>query len=295
MSESRQQKMLESYHLLAYLHTAGKVNHVQDGPDQAHSAAALRYDAAPRRRAAILNRLRRAGHVSVSDISRQLQVSEMTVRRDLRRLADEGDAVLVHGGASLPPGTRAHPAFLARAQIKADAKRRIGKVAADLVSPADTVGIDAGTTALEVANALPGDFAGCVVTHSVPVLTAMLTRPSIRSIVVGGELSPENQALIGPSAAQFVANLRLDVLMVGATSVDERGIYVLSELELGAKRALVDAADHVVLVCDTSKEAAPGPVRVCGLDLIDTVVTDGAFGERMTQRLRQNGTRVIVA
>ncbi|WP_165367807.1 DeoR/GlpR family DNA-binding transcription regulator, partial [Phytoactinopolyspora endophytica] len=253
------------------------------------------YDAAPQRRETILEQLRRAGHVSVSGISQQLSVSEMTVRRDLRRLAASGEAVLVHGGASLPPNARAHPAFLSRALINGDAKRRIGRAAAAMVSGGDTVGIDAGTTALEVATALPDDFAGCVVTHSVPALAAMLNRPAARAIAVGGELSQENQALIGPSAAQFVGNLRLNVLMLGATSIDDRGLYVLSELELSVKQAMIEAADHIVLVSDTSKEGSPGAVRVCGLERIDTVVTDGSFGERLTGRLRQIGARVVVA
>ncbi|NED96088.1 DeoR/GlpR transcriptional regulator [Phytoactinopolyspora alkaliphila] len=266
-----------------------------DSPGETDGDAGLRYDAAPQRRAAIVNQLRRSGHVAVSDISRQLHVSEMTVRRDLRRLAASGEAVLVHGGASLPPEARANPAFLTRASINGEAKHRIGRAAAQMISPGDTVGIDAGTTALEVASALPDQFAGCIVTHSVPVLATMLSRPDVRVIAIGGELSQENQALIGQSAAQFVGNLRLNVMMLGVASIDGRGVYVRSELELGVKQALLDVADHVVLVCDASKESAPGTVRVCDIEQIDTVVTDAQFSDRLTSRLREHGARIVVA
>ena len=258
-------------------------------------AGALRYDAAPRRRDAILERLRDSGHVSVSEVSQALGVSEMTVRRDLRRLAATGDVTLVHGGASLPAGSHGRPVFGARALVNAEAKRRIGAAAAAMVAADDTVGIDAGTTALEVAHALPEDFSGCVVTHSVPVLAALLPRRSTRVIATGGEMSHDNQALIGPSAAQFVHDLRLRVYVLSVSSIDVRGVYVRSELELSVKRALLDVAEDVVLVCDASKEGGPGTVRVCDLDRIDTVVTDAPLSDGLTRRLHEAGTRIVIA
>lgn len=259
------------------------------------SDAALRYDAAPRRRDVILERLRANGHVSVSEVSQALGVSEMTVRRDLRRLAESGDVTLVHGGASLPAGSHGRPVFGARALVNAEAKRRIGAVAAAMVAADDTVGIDAGTAALEVAHALPDDFPGCVVSHSVPVLAALLPRLATRVIAIGGEMSHDNQALIGPSAAHFVRDLRLRLFMLSVTSIDDRGVYVRSELELSVKRAMLDVAQDVVLVCDAGKEGGPGTVRVCDLDRIDTVVTDAPMSEALTRRLHTAGTRVVVA
>jgi DeoR/GlpR family transcriptional regulator of sugar metabolism len=258
-------------------------------------AGALRYDGAPRRRDAILERLRASGHVSVSEVSQSLGVSEMTVRRDLHRLAVTGDVTIVHGGASLPAGPPGRPVFGARALVNAEAKRRIGAAAAAMVAADDTVGVDAGTTALEVAHALPEEFAGCVVTHSVPVLAALLPRSAIRVIAIGGEMSHDNQALIGPSAAHFVHDLRLRVFVLGVSSIDARGVYVRSELELSVKRALLDVAEDVVLVCDATKEGGPGTVRVCDLDRIDTVVTDGPLSDALTRRLHEAGTRVVVA
>jgi DeoR/GlpR family transcriptional regulator of sugar metabolism len=259
------------------------------------TSPALRYDAAPRRREAILERLRASGHVSVSEVSQALGVSEMTVRRDLRRLAAIGEAALVHGGASLPAGSQGRPVFVARALVNAEGKRRIGAAAAEMIAADDTVGIDSGTTAVEVAHALPDDFAGGVVTNSVPVLAAMVTRRSARVLGIGGEMSHDNHALIGPSAARFVRDLRLRLLVLGATSIDARGVYIRSELELGVKQALLESAEDVVLVCDASKEGAPGTVRVCDLERIDTVVTDAPLSAALIRRLHEAGTRVVVA
>lgn len=255
----------------------------------------LRYDAASQRRALIVAQLRRAGHVSVSGLSEALAVSEMTVRRDLRRLVQAGDATLVHGGASLPPTSSANPAFLARAALNSEAKRLVGRAAAAMVALDDTVAIDAGTTALEVATSLPDDFDGCVITHSVPVLTAMLSRPLVRVVAIGGELSQDNQAMIGPRASGSVRDLRIPTLFLGATRVDGRGIYVRSELELDVKHALLDVAEHVVLVLDASKEQSVGTVLVCGLDRVDTVVTDRPPSPALAAHLRSAGTKVRLA
>lgn len=257
--------------------------------------ARMKYDAAPRRRASIMQLLRAQGHVSVKSLSEELAVSDMTVRRDLKQLAGAGELVLVHGGASLPPGVSTNPAFSTRALAHSEAKKSIGRIASKLVGDADTVGIDAGTTALEVARGLPESFGGGVVTHSVPVLASMLGRPKVRVFAIGGELFHDNQALIGPSAAESVSNLRLRYLMLGVSAIDANGVYVRSELELEVKRALIDAADEVVLVCDSSKQQASGTVRVCDLSRIDTFISEvppnGAVGEG----LRRAGTRIISA
>ncbi|SCF47864.1 transcriptional regulator, DeoR family [Micromonospora matsumotoense] len=255
----------------------------------------MRYDGAPLRRTHIMAALRRAGFLSVADLSAQLGVSPMTIRRDLRRLADNGEVLLVHGGASLPPGGAGGPGYTSRALSHADAKRKIGVAAARLVQPGDTIGVDSGTTAAEAAHALPEDFDGCVITHSVPVLAHMLSRPKSRVIGIGGELLHDNQALVGFAALDLVRRMRVRLLFLGASAVDERGAYVRSEVELSAKHALMDIADEVVLLADTSKLTASAPVLVCGFDRIDTLVVDGPLPDAAATAARRTGTRVLTA
>ncbi|HEY0698605.1 MAG TPA: DeoR/GlpR family DNA-binding transcription regulator, partial [Micromonospora sp.] len=174
-----------------------------------------RPESAPRRRTQIMAALRRAGFLSVAELSAQLGVSQMTVRRDLRQLAEANEVVLVHGGVGLPPGGAAGPGFASRAQLHAEAKLAIGAAAARLVRPGDTIGVDSGTTAAEVAQALPAEFDGCVVTHSVPVLAHMLSRPRARVIGIGGELLHDNQAMVGFAALDLARRLRIRTLFLG--------------------------------------------------------------------------------
>jgi DeoR/GlpR family transcriptional regulator of sugar metabolism len=255
----------------------------------------MRYDSAPQRRTHVMAVLRRAGFLSVADLSDQLGVSQMTVRRDLRRLAETGEVVLVHGGVSLPPGGVVGPGYASRALTHADAKLAIGVAAAGLVRPGDTIGIDSGTTAAEVAHALPADFDGCVLTHSVPVLANMLSRPRSRVIGIGGELLHDNQAMVGFASLDLVRRMRVRLLFLGAGAVDERGAYVRSEVELSAKHALMEIADEVVLLADASKLTASAPVQVCGFDRIDTLICDAAPTPAVAAALRRTGTRVITA
>ncbi|MEU0152093.1 DeoR/GlpR family DNA-binding transcription regulator [Micromonospora fulviviridis] len=257
------------------------------------SVEAMRYDGAPQRRTHIMAALRRAGFLSVADISAQLGVSQMTIRRDLRRLAENGEVLLVHGGVSLPPGGVGGPGYASRALSHAGAKRAIGAAAARLVQPGDTIGIDSGTTAAEVAHTLPEDFDGCVITHSVPVLAHMLSRPRSRVIGIGGELLHDNQAMVGFAALDLVRRMRVRLLFLGASAVDERGAYVRSEVELSAKHALMDIADEVVLLVDASKLTATAPVHVCGFDRIDTLVVDGPLPDPVAAAARRTGTRVL--
>lgn len=255
----------------------------------------MRHGGAERRRRLILERLHHAGHVSVSAVSAETGVSEMTIRRDLRQLADEGMATLVHGGARLPPGQHQPAAFDARHSEHATAKHRIARAVSELLPDDGAIGIDAGTSALACAIALSPTFTGCIVSHSVPVLASMLAHSQIQVIGLGGDLLHDNQAMVGAAALTSLRQLRLDALVIGASAIDPRGIYVHTTLELSVKQALIDAADRVVLACDSSKERARGAVRVCGLDALHTVVTEAPLEAALTAALGAAGCELVVA
>ncbi|MFE9392466.1 DeoR/GlpR family DNA-binding transcription regulator [Streptomyces sp. NPDC006784] len=256
--------------------------------------ATRRHDTAADRREAILSRLQVNGFLSISDLSDSLQVSDMTVRRDLRLLEQDGLVRVVRGGVSLPIGSRA-PAFSGRADAHHEAKARIGARAAQLVGPADAIAIDAGTTPCELATALPQSFAGSVVTHSVPVLQQMLGRPTTRVVGLGGDLNPESRAFVGPMTVEGVARLRVRLFFLGAAALDERGIYVSTDLERPTKQALMGIADEVVLLVDHSKVEASAPVLLCPLQAVNTLVTDAPPAAGLAAALDGAGVRVCVA
>ncbi|MFQ6171560.1 DeoR/GlpR family DNA-binding transcription regulator [Oryzobacter sp. R7] len=240
---------------------------------------------APERRRRILESVEHAGFVSVTELTRRLGVSDMTIRRDLRKLAGEGRVRVVHGGVSgLRPALHS-PAFTSRAHEHAPGKQAIGMVAARSLSPSATVAIDAGTTTYAAMQALPEDFRGTVVTHSVPVMQLALARGMSRLVGLGGELLLDSQAFIGPRTVESMRGLRVDTLFLGAAAADEHGIYVSTDHERPTKLALMSIAQRTVLLVDESKFAASAPVLLCGWDAISGVVSDVPPPPSLTRRL----------
>lgn len=262
-------------------------------PETVNDEAAMRYDGAPARRRRILETLSADGFLSVREIAAELGVSDMTVRRDLKRLETAGEVRVVHGGASLPHGTLRTPDFVARASHSSDFKQRIAQAAINLVHSGDTVAIDAGTTSYAVATALPETLPGCLVTHSVPVVQLMLGRPHSRVVVLGGDLLVDSQAFVGPISVQATESLRARTFFLGAGAVDPGGVYVDADLERPTKLALMSAADRIVLLADSTKFARSAPVRLCGWERIDTFITDTEPTGPMSPPLR--GVELIIA
>ena len=249
---------------------------VEERGTAAQDDPALRYDSAPQRRRAILGAVRDSGFVSVTELTRRLGVSDMTVRRDLRKLAHQGTVRIVHGGVSLVSPSQHSPAFAGRAGEHAAGKRAIGEAVARGLPLRGTVAVDAGTSTYAAVQALPDTFRGTIVTHSIPVMQLLLTRGLGGVVGLGGELLPESQAFVGPRTVEAIAGLRVQTLLLGAAAVDERGVYVATDNERPTKLALMSIADRTVLLVDSSKFGASAPVHLCGWEDISRVVTDTA-------------------
>jgi DeoR family transcriptional regulator, fructose operon transcriptional repressor len=256
---------------------------------------ALRYDSAPARRRAILDEVERAGFVSVTDLTRMLGVSDMTVRRDLRKLQHQGRVRVVHGGVSALAGPVFSPAFAGRAGLEANAKRRIGQAAIGLIPDGATVAVDAGTTAFSAVQALPESFHGSVVTHSIPVMQLLLSRGAVRVVGLGGELLSSSQAFVGPRTVEATKDLRAQTLLLGCAAVDANGLYVASDNERPTKLALMDIADQVVLLADSTKFRASAPVRLCGWERVSSVVTNSTLSDDLQRRLDELRVTVHIA
>lgn len=232
--------------------------------------ADLRYEAAAERRARILSTLRAVGFVSIADLARELRVSHMTIRRDLHTLEGAGDLRLVHGGASLNPSARG-AAFPDEAHTKA--QERVAGCAASLVGATDTIAIDAGPTAYALARALPEDFGGCVITHSMPVIQLLAERMgATRLVALGGELLGDRRAFVGPTTEAAVDQLRARTFFFSPFAIDSRGTYARSPAEASVERRLMEIADEVVLISTPEAFTRSAPARVARLDRLTALV-----------------------
>jgi DeoR/GlpR family transcriptional regulator of sugar metabolism len=249
---------------------------------------------AAERRTRIISALRSAGFIVITDIARTLGVSTMTVRRDLRALESTGQVRLVHGGATLAgsaAGCRVFPD-----DGNAAGRARVAARAVSLVGRSDTIAVDAGPTAYALARALPDDFAGSVITHSMPVLHLLDERTSPpRTVAPGGELLADRHAFVGPSTEAALSQLRARTFFLSPAAVDVRGTYSRSPAEAGVQRRLVEIADEVVLVVTSDVFTTSAPVRIVPLERLTGLVTDRPPPRHVLSALHQADVTVHVA
>jgi DeoR/GlpR family transcriptional regulator of sugar metabolism len=243
----------------------------------------------------ILELLERDGRVSVSDFSARMDVSEMTVRRDLQLLEQRGVLTRVHGGA-VPVQSRSYePPFAVRMLRNPEGKRRIGQATAALLQDGETVVLDAGTTMLEVARALSGRELR-ILAVNLRVAEVLADESGISLMVSGGAVRPGEQSLVGPLAERAFADLAFDTLVLAAGGVDAAiGVtdYRLEDASL--KRAALSSARRCVAVADSSKLGQVAFARTCPIEDLDILVTDDDAPPALVAEFRAAGVEVVLA
>ena len=254
----------------------------------------LRYDRAPQRRRRGLEIVRREGFVTTSRLAQDLGVSEMTVRRDLALLNDGGDIRVVPGGVSVrsPEGGTD---FRLRLITEEAQKRAIGAVAAAMVEPGSIIGIDAGSTALEVMRQLPSDLAVTVVTQSLPAMNAAATRRDVRLVALGGIFRAEAGSFFGPGTTAAVADVHIDIAFIGATAIRDEEAFCGNPYDAETKRAMQDSASRSVLVADSQKFRRTAMMRILPLAAFDTIAIDDGIDDDTRQQLVDLGIEVSIA
>ena len=254
---------------------------------------------ARRRRELIAAHVQRHGSVRVSDLTTELGVSDMTIRRDLDALTQQGLLTKVHGGATLTsemPATTLEPGFLAKSSEQTVEKQAIAAAAAALVRPGTAIGLTAGTTTWHLAAGLLDVSDLVVVTNSIRICETLLAheRGDLTVMLVGGIRTPSD-ALVGPLALQALASLHLDQVFMGVHGMTERaGFTTPNLLEADTNRAFVEASQRLVVVADHSKWSTIGLASIAPLAAADTVVTDDALDRRAIETLRAHVDQVIV-
>ena len=226
------------------------------------------------RKQAILLRLERDGRVVASELVASLGVSEDTVRRDLRDLAEQGLLRRVHGGA-LASGSPTIP-FAQRLEVGHEEKMALAGAALPLLEGARVIVLDGGTTALELARRLPSAYAGTVVTNAPPVASALASHPKAEVVLVGGRLLKDQQVAVGSAAVEALHTVRADVCVLGICSMHpEVGVTTPDNEEAQVKRAMVACSGQVIALATADKLRSASPWVVAQLAEVDHLVTDG--------------------
>jgi DeoR/GlpR family transcriptional regulator of sugar metabolism len=242
----------------------------------------------------ILAVLKRDGQVIAKDLSQELELSEDTIRRDLRELARDGLLQRVHGGAL--PTSPATADFAGRTQIAPTAKVAIGRAAADMVQPGQVVMIDGGTTALQLAKHLPLALEATIVTHSPTIAVELIHHPKLEVILVGGRLFKHSVVSVGAAAIETVGRIRADVYFMGATGIHPKAGVTTGDLEESyVKRALSRSAAETVLLASSEKLNAASPYLIVPLEDLSSLITEKSVSEETTKPFVDLGISVIRA
>ena len=250
------------------------------------------------RRLQISELVRRHGSVQVAALARSFGVSMQTVRKDLRYLAERGVMARAYGGgidSGVVGVPQSEPHYEAKRTANLDEKRRIGLRAAALVKLGDTIAIDSGTTAIQLAEALP-NIEVTVVTNDFGVLSALAPKSQIRLVMLGGELRRKNMAFYGGLTVDAVEDLHVDMLFLGVDGFDlERGITTHYAPEAMLNRKMVAAARVVAAITDSSKFGRICLHRIIAASELDLLITDTDTPEDVRQASQQLGFELLLA
>jgi len=249
----------------------------------------------------VLSALQRSGSVSVDDLSSELGVSVVTIRRDLDTLEQRGLLRRTHGGAvSIEPlfyePFKRDRTFLAQLERLADEKHRIGRAAAALIAPGETIAVTPGTTTAEVIRGLPLNSNITVVTNTVNIAMELSKRKDVSVFVTGGHLHGDWFSLVGPSASRSMENMLIHTLFIGADGIDaEWGASCLSSEEAELNCTMVAHARRHIAVVDHTKFSVVANWRICETRNIHTLVTDTGATDEMIAPFLKLGIEVIRA
>lgn len=251
--------------------------------------------AAVDRRHRILERIAEDQTIHVGDLARTLDVSEMTIRRDIRGLERDGFVRQTYGGATAHITKSLDIAFNARALQHTREKRRIGMRATHLLGSARVLFVGIGTTAEQFARFLPAHPGLLVVTPSLPTASLLGTRP-VDVIALGGAVRHDELTCVGPAAAATLGRFRYDLAVIGAAGLSVRwGLTELDDGDAEIQRLALGRAARIVVIADGSKIGTAANAVVADASRIRTLVTDEEAPAAELAALKALGIEIIVA
>ena len=240
----------------------------------------------------ILERLKRDGQIVAKTLSAELELSEDTIRRDLRELAADGLLQRVHGGAL--PASSAIADFATRQTIAPSAKSAIGQAAARTIERGSIVIVDGGTTAVQLVRALPQQLEATIVTHSPSIAVELIAHPNIEVILIGGRLFKHSVVAIGAVTLEGYGRIRADLCFVGVTGLHpEIGLTTGDLEEAHIKRAMIASAAEVTVMASSEKLLAASSYVIAPIGEVNSIITERAAPLASTEPFERLGISIL--
>ena len=246
------------------------------------------------RRVKILEVLNSEGQVTVSELSKKFNVSEVTIRNDLSHLEGKDLLIKTRGGGLKTQRVGIDQHLNDKAKINSKEKQAIGNKAAELINDNDTIIIDSGTTTIEIVKNV-GRIKNLTVITNALNIASQLIPDEIKVILLGGILRTSSLSLIGPIGENSIKNFYCDKCFLGVDGIDSQsGIYTPNLEEAHLNRLMIEASKEVIIVTDSSKFKRKSFAHIAPITKVNLVVTDSKIPEDEFKNLQNAGIKVIL-
>ena len=238
--------------------------------------------------------LREFGSVDVGDLSARLQVSAVTIRKDLDILEEKKFLYRTHGGAILGDPYIATRKVSEKEKLRPEVKRRIGLKAAELLAPQDALIIASGTTVQAFARCIE-NMKMTVITAAMNVSIELLDKPYIEIIQLGGIIRHSSASAVSECAVNMLENFSCNKLFLGVDGIDpEYGLSTTNFQEASLNRAMMRAATKTIVLADSSKFGRRGFSKICDINEVDHIITDSGLSQKVLKKLEEQGIKVSI-
>ncbi|MGB0409437.1 MAG: DeoR/GlpR family DNA-binding transcription regulator [Opitutales bacterium] len=244
----------------------------------------------------ILTRLEVQGTVRTIDLAEEFQVTDETIRRDLQVLSENEQLTRIHGGASSLSGGRPKlKSFTERRTHNVESKKAIARAAVRLIQPEQTYAFDSSTTAFELVEILP-DLPFRVVTNAFAVIDHLVTMENVQLISTGGRYHPKTHTFVGGDSINILQRHHIHTAFISSIGFDtDRGASEGFEQQATFKERLVQIAEEVVLLIDSTKFNQRSEYYIAGVENIDRIITDSEISPEIADVIREKGIKLTIA
>jgi len=243
----------------------------------------------------ILKKLKQEGKVNILELIEEMQVSGVTIRKDLKILESKNLLFRTRGGGSINNPYAIDRPINEKAFINLDEKMRIAKAALELVGNTDAIMIGSGTTAYEFAKALHSNKNLTVITPAVKVGLELSSRPNMDVLLLGGMIRKNSSSVAGSYAIRILEEISCDILFLGVDGIDlDFGVSISNLAEASLNQKMIETAQTVVLLADSTKFDRRGLGRICGLEQVHYIITDSKVADETAKAIKARAIKLIL-
>jgi DeoR family transcriptional regulator of aga operon len=243
----------------------------------------------------ILEKLKKEGKVDITDLVEKMKVSGVTIRKDLKLLEDKNLLFRTRGGGSINNPYAVDRPIQEKEFINSDEKKRIAKAAIELIGQTDSVMIGSGTTVFEMARMLSPAHHITVITPALKVGLELSNRANVEVLQLGGIIRPKSSSVAGAHAMRVLEEISCGILFIGVDGIDlDFGVSISNLAEATVNQKMIETAQTVVILADSTKFDRRGLGRICGFEQVHYIITDNKVADSTQKAIEEKGIKMII-